>query len=108
MWATLYEELAGRVYWYLCFSEEKGQLEKDLAHAMNVYQDICRNPYEDTERQTKLVDTLELIIEVFSNRIEDFKSLPTNELGTEECPYKKICQEDRYPASNAHSGIPRS
>ena len=92
MWATLYEGLEGRVYWYLCFSEEKGQLEADLEHAKSVYRDICKSPYEDTERQTKLVETLELIINVFSKRVEEF---PTNELGTEDCPYKRMCQEDR-------------
>jgi len=95
MWATLYEGLERRVYWYLCFSEEKGQLEKDLEHAKYVYQDIRKNPHEDTERQTKLVKTLETIITVFSKRIEDFKSLPTNELGLENCPYRKLCQDDR-------------
>lgn len=95
MWATLYEGLEGRVYWYLCFSEEKNQLEQDLEHAKYVYNDIRKYPYEDTERQTKLVETLELIIEVFSKRIKDFKTLPINELGTEDCPYKKMCHEER-------------
>lgn len=95
MWATLYEGLEGRVYWYLCFSEEKDQLQQDLDHAIHVYNDIHMSPYEDTERQTKLVETLEVIIEVFSKRIDEFKSLPINELGTEDCPYRKMCHADR-------------
>jgi hypothetical protein len=95
MWATLYEGLEGHVYWYLCFSEEKDQLEKDLDHAKYVYHDIRKSPYEDVERQTKLIKTLETIIEVFSKRIEDFKTLPVPELGLENCCYRKMCQEDR-------------
>lgn len=100
MWATLYEGLEGRVYWYLCFSEEKGQLGEDLDHAIQVYNDIRKNPYDDAERQKKLVETLKLIIEVFSKRIDDFDGLPTKSLGDEDCLYRKMCHEDRYPASN--------
>lgn len=95
MWSTLYQGLEGRVYWYLCFSEEKDELEKDLEHAKYTYCDIRKYPYEDSEQQRKLEETLELIIEVFSKRVEEFKSLPINELGTEDCPYRKMCHEER-------------
>jgi hypothetical protein len=71
MWNNVYQELVGRVYWYLCFSEEKGQLEDDLMHAILTHRHLLKDPAKDPQ----VVQTLEEIINVFSKRISELKAM---------------------------------
>lgn len=88
MWASLYEGLRGKVYWYLCFSEEKGQLKADLSHALETYRTIQKYPYDDAQEQHRMMSVLMCIIRTFTKRINELETGNANELGIANCPYK--------------------
>lgn len=97
MWTSLYETIADRIYWYLCFSEEKGQLESDLAHAKECYADLKKDPFDDEATQEGLMKTLQNVIDVFTMRINELQNGVAPQLGGEGCRYAEMFSGKRNP-----------